>query len=260
MASARAVASRNDESSLHLFASQAISLNRTFSGFRALLFRTKLLALNAEIASARVGVFGKAFGVVVKDLIGLGETLRHEVADLETVFSSVASHVGEWTRSRTRFGMYLRVVDALNQGLGRTDGEASWMKAYGILSTGVEEAYLAQAAMRNEHPALERAWTLARKRRDEALKHLLGVGKACGRLKRFLDRLNFVATQQSSFLATTARVEAAHADQTGFDLDSMAADIQGLAHEFSALQRNAYDAVHAVGLRATRVSRLIERK
>jgi hypothetical protein len=244
------------EAALRIFASQAIGLNRTFSGLRSLLFRTKLLALNAEIASARVGASGEAFGVVVKDLIEMGETLRTEVADLEQVFSTVANHVGEWIRSRTRFAMYLRVVDALNRGAG---GDVPQTRTRSILSAGVEKDYRAQAKERRKRPALERTWTLARQRRSEALEHLQGVGEACGRLRRFLDRLNFVATQQSSFLATTARVEATHADQTAFDLGSMAGDIQGLARDFSALQRNASDAVHAVGIRTAEVSRMIDR-
>lgn len=237
---------KTDESMrLRQFASRAIGLNRTFSGLQKLLFRTKLLALNAEIACARIGKTGVAFDVVAKDLITLGDLLRHDVVLLQTKFSAVAHHVGVLIRARQRFRSYLAVIDAVNQQAGSDEG-VSRVRGLSLLSAEVMARYEEQDARRKRTPLLASAWEKALRCRKEATEHLSAVDVCFGGLQNFLRRLSYTATRQSGFLATTARVEASHVDQTEFDLDAVAEDIQALARDFASIQTDANNAVGAL--------------
>jgi methyl-accepting chemotaxis protein len=241
---------------LRELARESIRLNRTFSGLRSLLFRSRLIALNAETASARVGATGVPFGVVVKELITLGANLQDEAKDLETLFQRIARDVGTWIRAHHRFAMYLRVIDAFNERKDTPD-QTSRLAGRFILDSGLEPIRDRQAEARNNLPSLDRTWTLLLNSRTEAIRRLDSVAGAGRSLNRFLDRMNLIATQQSSFLATTARVEATHTDQTAFDLDAMATDIQTLARDFTALQKQATDAVYRLNTDARSVMSLV---
>lgn len=248
-ASAVDAARRDLDERLRRFAGSAIGLNRTFAGLHSLLFRTRLLALNAEIASARIGATGAAFGVVVKDLLSMGEELRRLTREIEDLFGRVARHVGVWIRARTRFNLYLRVIDALHRGVANADGETKTpppVQGWPVLDDTIQTEAGLQAEARAARPALDRTWTLALANRGDALANLREVRDYCRRLDALLDQLNFVATRQSGFLATTARVEATHADQTAFDLTGVTGDIRDLAQEFTVLQHTATDAVVAL--------------
>lgn len=235
---------------IHAFGGKAIGLNRLFSGLQPLLFRTKLLALNAEIASARIGDSGIAFGVVVKDLLAMSSDLRRVTKELEDIFGKIAHHVGIWIRSRTRFDLYLRVTDSLRQGYMDREESAEVslplphkQEQRLILDEGIENDAREDEPLRKAHVPYDRAWSFALSNRREAIGNLREVDLYCQRLRRLLDQLSFVATRQSGYLATTARVEATQADQTAFDLTGVTGDIQAIAREFSVLQQSATDAV-----------------
>lgn len=254
-------ARRSMQERLHTFGGQAIGLNRLFSGLQPLLFRTKLLALNAEIASARIGDSGIAFGVVVKDLLAMSSDLRRVTKELEDIFREVAQHVGVWIRCRTRFTLYLRVTDALWQGYNAQDGDGAPpppprnLAKRIILDEGIEQDARADESLRKAHLPYDRAWSFALSNRREAISNLREVDVYCQRLHRLLDQLSFVATRQSGYLATTARVEATQADQTAFDLTGVTGDIQAIAREFSVLQQSATDAVLSISKEADLIFR-----
>lgn len=244
---------------LSRFCADAIGLNRTFSGLQGLLFRTKLLALNAEIASAHVGETGASFGVVVKELISMGTQLREVVADLEEVFREVAHHIGVWIRSRNRFEMYLRVVDALQSARTAEDEAAACPAAAGQSLIDADlGAYRCAHRIDDEPTSIARTWELALARRREAIESLEKVYRCSRGLLSLLQRLNLVATRQSGYLSTTARVEATHADQTAFNLDAVAQDIGQLATDFAALQHEAQDAATELTAEAKRITARIE--
>lgn len=236
------------------FAGRAIGLNRIFASLPSLLFRTRLLALNAEIAGARVGETGAAFGVVVKELVVMGGELRRVTDDLEALFGEVARHVGDWIRARNRFSLYLRVIDALNLGAAEEGAETVSVAERSLLDGRVLEDAAAQSEACGVRPSLERSWRLALERRDDALRQVDAIDDCCRRLLRLVERLGFVATRQSGYLATTARIESTHADQAAFDLSGVTGDIEELARDFSALQHAAGDAVRAAAKEAERIA------
>lgn len=263
-------AKRDDAEMLHRFARDAIGVNRTFADLAPLLFRTRLLALNAEIASVRVGGTGASFGIVVKELLAMCAELRGIVADIEEIFADIAGCVGVWIRSRTQFDMYLRVVDALNTtnsgqsdgGEGKGNGEdASFPPVTGtpLLSGKIHALHERQQTAARKRPALGRTWPLALSMRERAVENIAAIEDGCARLIRLLQRVNYVATLQSGYLATTSRLEATNADQTDFDLSGVVGDIQQLAGDFSTLQADATDAVRKLSVAADRVMQTIDR-
>lgn len=227
---------------LRSFAGGAIGLNRTFSGLQQQLFKTKLLAMNAEIACSRLGEAGVAFGVVARDLIGVGATLRAEVGELEGQFHEIACSVGALIRSRHRFRSYLAVVEAVHQ-QEAADGLGKGLTEMPPLAPDFADRHDSDASARENVPLLQHAWNGASGCREDIFNTISSVSECCQNLTAFLQRLNFIATRQSGFLATTARVEAAHVDDKEVDLGAVADDIHGLARDFSTLQGKAEDAV-----------------
>lgn len=248
---------------LNELCTRAISINRTFSGLRPLLFRTRLLALNSEIAAARVGADAVSFAVVVRDLNQMGLDLREIVTTTENLFLQIAEHVGWWIRLQARINLYRRTLDHHLELRHADDGviahATSSVLAIALLSNDLPELAEKQRRAFRDDSVLQTLWDQVLSQHETAINHLRDLETVAHKLIRLLEQMEFVATRQSNYLATTSMIEASRAGESFTMLGPVAESIQELARSFVELQNQAQDRVLKLSSLSGKVVRLTRR-
>lgn len=247
------------------------AINRVFADLRPLLFRTRVLALNAEIVSARIGRSGESFGVVVRDLVQMGRELMGIVTETETLFQKAATHVAWWLRMKQKFDLYLRSLarhrvlfpkgtDEASEKEMRESSRSLPLSASSILyRQGILQWAEEDRGADGKNLFLHRLWEQALEAREQAVFRIGELRIIAGKLERLLDRMAFVATRQSHFLATSSMIEACRAGEAASLLQPVAQNIRELADGFMAIQGKATQRVRELAAMANRVWRQIKK-
>lgn len=221
----------------------AINLNNTFSGIVPLMRQTQYLSLNAEIASAEIGVVGEPFAVVVRELFFMTKelsTLTDEVKDTLNVVNSIAAmvvdekklhllqtalqHLGEQRREeepkkemRLHCGMKFNHV--LNQ-RSLDEWSREW-KRCGRCANNTVECVLWKRTIQNGLSIME---------------NLKLIDSLATKILRLAERMRMIAALKSHFIGISAMIKAARVNSEGSGLRTVAENIQTLSKDISAMQ------------------------
>ncbi|MGK7345172.1 MAG: hypothetical protein ACNS63_05125 [Candidatus Nitrospinota bacterium M3_3B_026] len=238
----------------------AIDMNISFARMPPLLRRVRLLALNAEVTSHRIGDLGVSFGVVVKEVSSMAAELRELVGEAEEALWEMARLVALWMRSGQTLRLGQRAVDAVRLAAAEDDPEKGGAPAFewkDTLEPGVLDDWKdrMETALGGEG-AESVLWPLILGARAEIIRLLVELDTVAGRLSSMIERINLVAARKSDFLAVSAMIESARTGEAGADLAPVAESIKALSGDIAAVEREAFD--KARSLRG--LSRRIRRK
>lgn len=204
------------------FRLKAIALNRTFAGMDPLLYRASHLALNAEIASAKLGAEGLPFGVAVKELHTLSVNLKDVIGMVKVEFSGIALAVAKWLSEERKASLYLKTLDKLVQ-------------LSGVDQSGDPEG-LVDHFIKQEGTCHNLVWTGSIVAKERIGLHLERIESIMGRLNSLVDRVNNVAVKQSHFIAVSSMIESVQVDGGKGDISTVAHNIRQLSREIAAIE------------------------
>lgn len=221
---------------------KAIDTNGVFASMGRLMFQTKIISLNAEIASVQIGDLGLPFGVVVKELGLMSENLSALVNEVDRIDHVLASNIAKGLNAKRRMELYQRAISSLRSANNEATFSRSdhWNQA---LAPGVGEEWL--GAMESmEEGSLERTFmNLILTNRKAMLATLATLSRMSREIEKLIGTVAIVAGRQSHFVAIAASVEAANIGEVASDLVTVAKDIKDLAKKIDSVGQSATERI-----------------
>ena len=218
------------------FGKLAVDIHHVFNEIHPLLSRSKYLALNAEISSARQGYAGRTSSVIARDLNRLTRDLEVMVELVGDQFNTIMDQLGQWIKCIKRKGLFDEFLRRLVDDAENSGGEA--------LSPGHETR---QEAMEEEHTFLDICgagnWDCLERVIDQtsvsAGQLLENIGQMLKKLTGVVQQISTIAVRQSHFLAISAKIEASREELAETDLVTVAQDMKKLADDMLVIVNGA---------------------
>lgn len=221
---------------------RAINLNRTFAGLLPIIRRTRLISLNAEIASAHIGEKGAPFSVVVKDLLVMSHELSKLIEEIEKIFFEMANHIAHWGVAEMKLDLLKR---SLNNVWSQEKEKCFYEWELSVTSEILKK--WENEKQRCKHNSIEyHLWREAINCGREILENLSTMERRSKKLCRFIDNIRMVAVRQCHFISITALVESARVGNTQSDLPTVAGNIRVLSKDIADFEDMAHDQVLAI--------------
>lgn len=232
---------------------RAINLNRTFAGMLPIIRRTRLISLNAEIASAHIGEQGAPFSVVVKDLLVMSHELSKLIGEIEKIFFEVAKHIAKWGIAEMKLDLLKR---SLNNVLSQKDEPITYNWESSVNSTTLRK--WENEKLRCTKKSIEyRLWSETINCGREIMENLSTMEGRTKKLCRIIDKIRMVAVRQCHFISITALVESARVNNIQSDLPTVASNIRALSKDIAEFEDMAHDQVLAITGMLTRTVNFI---
>jgi len=224
----------------------ALNINRVFAGITPIISQTRLLSLNAEIASALTGKQGDPFRVAVKDLLVMSGELSKLIGEVEIVFHEVANYIAKWVAAEMRLNIFQRSLDSVwdLSGEDNNSGDIKECDKYqwdSTLCDGVIAKWKSHQNKCDKYSIEYQLWSHIIDSGNEALKNLYAVEKLTKKLSRFIDNIRMIAVRQSHFISVTAMIESTRVEDDSSDLSTVALSIRELSSDIANLEDNAHD-------------------
>lgn len=241
----------------------AININRVFAGITPIIRQTRLLSLNAEIASALTGEQGDPFRVAVKDLLVMSGELSKLIGEVEIVFHEVANHIAKWVAAEMSLNLFQRSLDRVwdlsEEDNGSDDVKESDRNQWdSTLCDGVIAKWKSNQHKCERHKIEYRLWGHIIDSGNEVLDNLYAVERLTKKLSRFIDNIRMIAVRQSHFISVTAMIESTRVDDDSSDLSTVAESIRELSRDIANLEDNAHDHVLSLISMVSRASSLVK--
>ncbi len=201
----------------------AVGIHRTFAPIHQLLAEVERLALNASVASGRLGGAGRSFATVARDLHATASELGTRIHEIEAVFAGLAVDVAAWSESERRLDLLKRSV-ALIDASGET----------------VHDARLRAATRRVQ---------------GEMEAHIAALAARIHSLDGHVDRIRWTAVRQTRYLCILASIEKAHLGKEGEAVEAVVSAMAVLADRLGVVEEDARDRVIALSLQVRRLRR-----
>lgn len=218
---------------------ESFRINRSFLDLRPIYPVARRLALNAEVASAHLGAEGTALNVVMREVGTMTTTLSGLVKDAEGIFQALVRLVARWIRLDAQLTIYQRSIDAARARRG--EPPLAWKDAL-TASVSAQWRDLAAAAPPVEEPL----WRALTKTRTGLVEDAEEVIDRCRALARIVERVSWVATRQTQYLATVASVETRRIGEA--TVISLSERLVELSHQISTVDRGARDSIDRMTL------------
>lgn len=238
---------------------RAIDLNLAFSGMGPLLRRVRLLSLNAEVTSHRLGDHGASFSVVVKEVSAMATELRELVRETERVFWEMVNLVAKWIQAERRLRILQRSVDMIRLGEAEENEKQRRRKFEWRLEfdEGVEVEWRREMARLEKDNAERCMWGMILENRSMAADYLVELDNFARRLSGMVERINLVASRKSSFLAISAMVESARVGDEGADLRTVAENIRTLSNDITAVESEAMSQTSSLRFMSSKLAAMV---
>lgn len=217
------VRDRIDTDSTRRIRAGAVAIHRTFAPIHHLLAEVDRLALNASVASGRLGVAGRTFATVSRDLHATSAELGARIAKVEAIFEGLARDVAAWSETERRL-LLLR-------------------------SAGQQ----AEAQLGGRRPdALRDA---ERRAMDALQRHMTALNTRLQSLDGHVDRIRWTAVRQTRYLCILASIEKAHLGDRGAAVESVVHAMTVLADQLSEVEEEARNRVLELHIKVDRLRR-----
>ena len=178
----------------------AMQVNRSFLRLRPIYPMARQLALNAEVASARLGRDGRALNIVMREVGGVTHVLSALVSEVETTFADLVRQVAIWISLDARLRGYMQAIDHARSRSGQP--ALAWLEPLSAQSLAQWQQEAQQAP-----PAEAALWRALLTHRRDLVAIVTEVQYAVQVLDRLAERVGWVANRQTKYLATVACVE-----------------------------------------------------
>ncbi|HEX7926750.1 MAG TPA: hypothetical protein VF678_04100 [bacterium] len=220
----------NINGKLLLLRRNAIDIHRAFSELNPVIHRTRMLSLNAVVASARTGVSGDSFGVIAKELSGVSTELSRLIGEMETLFHTVVGHIARTVQAEDQARLYRRALGFMAAPDGAAPDDTSpeaqrALPAPGLVSGGEgHNVTILETQVGQSEGAL--------------IAGLEAVEALSRQLTQRIARINWVAVRQSHITAVAAQIEAARTPK-GSGLMEIARIVRDLAAQIAVTESAA---------------------
>ncbi|MBI5193057.1 MAG: hypothetical protein HZA08_06400 [Nitrospirae bacterium] len=232
---------------------RAINLNRTFAGMLPIIRRTRLISLNAEIASAHIGEQGAPFSVVVKDLLVMSHELSKLIEEIEKIFFEMANHIAKWGVAEMKLDLLKR---SLNNVLSQKN-EPIFYEWESSVNSAALRKWENEKSRCTKNSIEYHLWSETINCGREILKNLSTMEGRSKKLCRIIDNIRMVAVRQCHFISITALVESARVNNVQSDLPTVASNIRALSKDIADFEDMAHDQVLAITGMLTRTVNFI---
>ena len=212
------------------FGKLAVDIHHVFNEIHPLLSRSKFLALNAEISSARQGEAGRTSSVIARDLNRLTKDLEVMVELVGDQFNTIMDHLGQWIKSSKRKGLFddflRRLVEEIEN--SRRAESNSDLETSSKTPQGEEERSILDICGAANWDCLERVIDETSVSVEQLLENISQMLK---KLTGVVQQISTIAVRQSHFLAISAKIEASREELSETDLMTVAQDMKKLADD-----------------------------
>lgn len=233
----------------------AIDMNQVFAKMTPLIFSTRILSLNAEIASAPLGIAGYPFAVVARELTAMSveiNQLINEASSSFCVINEIAQTV-LMEKKRNLFREALRHELMARKAEGRGEEKLPCGSGLCTFIEGQDMALNASTYATCSACKVERIectlWRQMMKLGMGLMESLKRIDDLSKRLTSLVERIRWVAARKSHFIGVSANVEASRFNGNGAALRAVAENITLLAGNIAAMQ----DRMHEAAMNLTRL-------
>jgi len=206
---------------------RAIDINVSFTGIMDLTRHTRKLAINAQVASSRIGAAGEPFAVLVQELIVMSEELTKMISEVEALFGKIVLQVAKWNGEVKKQKFYsdaLHLIKPIkNESSSEEDIEIT-PEEDDFQIQDYTTGYLEEEIKYSKSTIIEQ--------RD-------GLFNNARKLASLLEGVRSLTQKHSKYLAITARVEAVRVSEHGEDLIIVAENISKLTEDIALIHEKA---------------------
>lgn len=234
----------------------AINMNQVFARMAPLVFSTRVLSLNAQIASAPLGSAGFPFAVVARELAAMSVEINQLVAEASSSFC-VINEIAQTVMMERKLNLFraaLRnewlALDACGRGGEKLPCGREWR-------TFLEGRDMAQSA--STYAACSACgvgsvecnlWRQVMKLGMGLMDNLKRIDELAKGMSNLVERIRWVAARKSHFIAVSASVEASRFNGNGAAIRAVAENITVLAGNIVAMQDRMHEAATELAQRA----------
>ena len=231
--------------------SNFIGVHLAFAKMRPLIFRTRLLSLNAVITSSRIGSEGDSFGVVSNELNRVVGHLERLVNETDEIFRELVNQIAQWVKVESHLRLYLRTIEiAMDRIPGKKDRQDEDNNKRPSRRDDLHQAEGRRDSGGNTVAAGDTTVALVEMLQEKQnynneviMMCLAELGQLMRRFTKNLDRINWLAVRQYHYTAVSALIEAARVQEAENGLTDVALDIRTLAEDISQAENYAKDKI-----------------
>jgi len=213
---------------------KAIDVNLSFKGIMDLTRHSRKLAINAQVASSRIGAAGEPFSVLVKELIVMSEELTRMIEEVEDIFAKMVNQVAKWNGENKRGKFF---AESLNLIIAKEKAESAEDDDGNETEKPDKHQFLPGTA--GEH--LERILETSKKTIADQRE---GLFENAQKLAGLLGGVRNMTQKHSKYLAITAKVESVRVSDYGEDLIIVAENISQLTADIAKIHEDAEEEVY----------------
>lgn len=244
----------------------AINMNQTFAGMAPLISATRILSLNAEIASAPMGEAGNPFAVVARELSMMSVEIKQLINDASSSFC-VINDIAQTVLLERKLKLFREAIrrewlareadgrDQMKLPCGRK--WRTFLEGHDMASNASVYAGCSSCNVKLIECDL---WRQVMKNGMNLLENLKRIEDLSNRLTSLVDRIRWVAARKSHFIAVSATIEAARFNGSGMSLKAVAESISLLAGNIAAMQGRMQEGAHELARRAPQAREQMRRE
>jgi len=213
---------------------KAIDVNVSFNGIMDLTRHSRKLAINAQVASSRIGVAGEPFSVLVQELIVMSEELTRMIVEVEDIFAKMVNQVAKWDGENKRNKFF---TESLNLIIAYENAESAENSSENETEKPDKHQFLPGTAGEHLENILETSKTTITNQRE-------GLFENAKKLSGLLGGVRNMTQKHSKYLAITAKVESVRVSDYGEDLIIVAENISQLTADIAKIHEDAEDEVY----------------
>ena len=227
----------NNHDDINIYRKQIFDCQMAFVKMPPIVLKTNQLALNAEIASGKIGFSGLSFGIIAREMGTIVSELEKLVTEINHLFSSLSQHCALWIKTERTLSLLERMLTLAKR--GQTPHPVSLDKV-GPKNLSDQPQFNDLYKTTLKQMNLEITTSL-----KNLNAHQEDVSKSINKLNALVERIAWVAVRQSHYTAITATIEAAKLKGTA-DLTEIASAIKTLSEEIAYLEKEARDQIFAL--------------
>ncbi len=226
----------------------AINMNQVFAKMAPLIFSTRILSLNAQIASAPLGYAGYPFAVVARELVVMSAEIDQLVTEASSSFC-VINEIAQTVMMEKKLNLFreaLRHELMAREAEGRGEERLPCGSSLCTFIEGQDMALSASTHATCSACKVERIectlWRQIMKLGAGLMENLKRIDDLSKHLTSLVERIRWVAARKSHFIGVSASVEASRFNGNGDSIRAVAENITLLARNIAAMQDRMHEA------------------
>lgn len=233
----------------------AINMNQVFAKMAPLIFSTRILSLNAQIASAPLGAAGYPFAVVARELAVMSAEITQLVNEASSSFC-VINEIAQTVMMERKLQLFREALHRewlARDAVGREQEKLPCGREWHTFLEGQDMALNASTHAACSACAVGlfecNLWRQTMKLGMGLMENFKRIDDLSKRLTSLVERIRWVAARKSHFIGVSANVEASRFNGNGTSIRAVAENITLLAGNIAAMQ----DRMHEAAMELTRL-------